>query len=300
MKNKASAQFGADAFFLYIRGMKLRIAFMGMVLAAVGISASAVRMHCAQDTVEIVKMLETVAEYPSFGKRVATAAELLTDRPADSAFSQDSTYSLMVNVDSFTPLSFVNTTLAMASASEYRGGGWRAFAEQLKNFSCRKGEDDGFASLFFHTSDWLGDNIYRGNLTEITGTKDARSMTASLDYLTVNRDKFAALKDENQYDRVRMAEMGFRSHKIPFLPKQAAGEKWLTEMLRDGDIIIMVSDKGRSDYFEIGIVKMEDDGAHLIHFDHKKGKVVKEADNLKRYFNLNSKYFNGFRIVRKN
>lgn len=278
--------------------MKLQYVLTGVVMAALSLQASAVRFHCEKDTAEVVAVVRQLADVEGRGARVASAAEALVGRPADAAYYQDSTYTVSVNLDEFTPISFVNTALALAETAEHPSGGWRAYTKNFTNYSCRKGEDEGFSSIFYHTSDWLGDNIYRGNLNELTENGDARSMTASLDYLSANRDKFAALKNEDVYERVRMHEMGFRSHKIPYLPKQAVGNKDFAANVKDGDIIILVTTKDRTDYYDLGIVKMEEDGPHLIHFDQKKGMVVKEADTLKRYFNLNTKYFSGFRLAR--
>lgn len=278
--------------------MKRKLIIFGMlVLFSVAANAQ-YRFHCEKDTVEVREIVADIVKYDNVGARIANAAESLIGRPADDSIRRDSTASLAINIDSFTPLSFVNSCLALARTAENARNGWRGFSEKLTDFSCRRGENNGFASLFYHTSDWIGDNVYRGNLTELTENGDARSMTASLDYLTVNRDEFAALKDDDVYDRVKMHEMGFRSHKIPYLPKQAAGEKAFNESVDNGDIIVLVSTKERSDYYDIGIVKMESDGPHLIHFSQRAGKVVKEPETLKRYFNSNAKYFSGFRHIR--
>ncbi len=262
--------------------------------------ATSVPFHCENDSTEIREMVRVLADSKSKrGERIAMAAEMLIGKGEDSSIMTDSLAGLSINVDTFTPMSFVNTCVALASASEIPGASWRAFSDKLQGYSCRKGENEGFSSLFYHTSDWLGDNLYRGNLVELTDRYPAaNSKTMSLDYLTANREKFPALSNPVVYDRVRMQELGFRSHKVPYLPKQTISSKAVAEDLRDGDVIIMISDKGRSDFFTFGIVKMEEDGPHLIHFDEKSGKVVKEPETMKRYFNLMTKYFSGFRLVR--
>lgn len=253
------------------------------------------KSHCPNDVAQINDIIATISRFSNRGERVAAAAELLVGKSSDDTLATDSLYSLSIDVDTFTPISFVNTALALADASGQNGGAEIAFFNALQKYSCRMGVDDGFPSLFYHTSDWLGDNIYRGNLTELTDKGDARSTTASLDYLSVHPDEFAPLKNPDVYDKVRMTEMGFRSHRIPYLPKQAAGDD---SLFKSGDIVILVNLKNRSDYYTVGIIKVEDDGPHLIHLDPKSGKVVKQPDPLKRYFNSVAKYFSGFRLAR--
>lgn len=266
---------------------------------------SSLPLHCDADTVEIRRIITEIQQSASAdasmprGQRIAAAARALVGRGADNSLTTDSAATLSVNVDSFDPMSFVNSCIALAEASETPGGAWRVYADRLRNVACRKGENQGFASLFHHTSDWIGDNIYRGNLVELTDRYEgARSKNWSLDYMTVNRDRFPAMADPELYDRIRMHEMGFRTHKVPYLPKQYVSKKEVIDDLRDGDIIILISDKDRSDYFTFGIVVFEPDGPHLVHFSEEEGRVVLEPEPLKRYFNLMTKHFSGFRLVR--
>lgn len=283
------------------------VAFLGAVLLSpVGIRAQAsLPMHCDSDTTEIRTIITEIQQKAadegglSRGQRIAAAARALIGRGADNSLTTDSAATLSVNVDTFDPMSFVNSCIALAEASETPGGAWRVYADRLRNVACRKGENQGFASLFHHTSDWIGDNIYRGNLVELTDRYEgARSKNWSLDYMTVNRDRFPAMADPELYDRIRMHEMGFRTHKVPYLPKQYVSKKEVIDDLRDGDIIILISDKDRSDYFTFGIVVFEPDGPHLVHFSEEEGRVVLEPEPLKRYFNLMTKHFSGFRLVR--
>ncbi len=265
------------------------------------IAQNPVPFHCEKDSVEIRELISSLSSDPdlTFGQRIASAAKNLTGKGRDDGMTTDSLYSLRVNVDTFTPMSFVNSCLALAKASLSPGAGWRSYSEALRNYSCRKGEDEGFPSLFYHTSDWIGDNIYRGNFSEMTERVDGtRSKTWSLDYLASNSSLFPVLSNPETLDRVRMTEMGFRTHKIPYLPKQSIGNKDIVSDLRDGDIVVLISDKDRSDFYTFGIVALEDDGPHLIHFDSKQGEVVVEPEPLKRYFNLVTKYFSGYRWIR--
>ncbi|MDE6272494.1 MAG: DUF1460 domain-containing protein [Muribaculaceae bacterium] len=277
------------------------ISFLAMVIPLKGTCQNSIPFHCEKDSSEIRELIRTLAseKEASFNKRVAEAAKSLVGKGADDGLTSDSLYKLRVNVDTFTPMSFVNSCLALGKASLTPGAAWRSYAEAIRNYSCRKGEDDGFSSLFYHTSDWIGDNVYRGNFTEMTDrVEGTRNKTWSLDYLTFNNEDIPALSNPETLDKVRMTEMGFRTHKIPYLPKQSITNKEIASDLRDGDIIILISDKERSDFHTFGVVSIEADGPHLIHFDRKQGIVVKEPEPLKRYFNLMAKHFSGFRWIR--
>lgn len=282
----------------------MRLKYLLLLLSFFVITGQAAEIpyHCDKDSIEINRILSELASQKSLnrGKRISLAAQSLVGKGLDNSLFTDSLLTLSLNLDSLTDMSLVNTAIALAIASEDVAPE-RSVGKTLSNVACRKGENSGFPSLFYHTSDWIGDNIYRGNFIELTDRYDgARSKTISLDYLTANSENIPAMKNPDTYDRIRMHEMGFRTHKVPFLPKQAISGKEISSDLRDGDIIVLVSDKNRSDFFTFGIVAIEADGPHLIHVDIREGKVIKEAEPLKRYFNLMTKYFNGFRWIRVN
>lgn len=257
------------------------------------------KFHCENDTAELRKILLSIPSEESTGNRIAAAARQLLGRGADNYLFSDSNATLRINIDTFYPISFINSTLALGKIAGHEGAGWRSFNEALTDLSCRQGNDVGFKSILWHVSDWAGDNIYRGNLKELTDNyQGARDMTVSLDYMTRHRDEFASLADREVYEDVRMMEMGFRNHKIPYLPRQAMGSKDVEADLRAGDIIVLVNDKDGSDLYTIGIVNMRDDGPHLIHFDPRIGMVVEEEEPLKRYVNKVAKYIKGFRWFR--
>lgn len=252
------------------------------------------------DVKEASSLLESLSQIStSKADRVAAAAEGLIGKGFDSYYNNDSTATLRLNMEEFTPLNFINTTLALAETASGTNPSEQEFENTLVKLSCRKGENSGFPSIMWHSSDWIIDNLYRGNISELTENVDgARSKTKSLDFMSRNPENFAAMKDSLTADKIKMIEFGFRNHRIPILPKSHISKKDVTEDLRNGDIIVMIANQDGEDIYRIGIVKIEADGAHLIYVDPEQGKVVKSPDVLKRYFNLVTKYFSGFRWLR--
>lgn len=289
-------------FLRYIDIKSLLVIILGVLSSHTAAHAESI-YHCAEDSTEIRGILRAVrgdASLTRRGDKVLKVAEMLLDRGADDYYAKDSVASLRVNVHSFTPMTFVNTVLALALTAESPSGNQVEFENHLTDLSCRRGENAGFASIMWHSSDWIVDNIYRGNLMELTENyTGSRDKTKSLDYYTRHKEDFAALADADTYEKVRMIEMGFRTHRLPFLPKQYAERKDVLDDMADGDILVMISNNDGEDVYQIGIISKESDGlAHLIHFDPKAGKVVKEQEGMKRYFNLLTKYFGGFRWLR--
>lgn len=259
-------------------------------------------VHCSEDTLkanEIITLLKT--SDGSKGKKMVIAAEALKNAVLDDYYKTDSIANLRLNLDSFTPLMFINSVIALQKASETPGvASWKNFATELENIACRRGENTGFPSIMFHGADWIADNVFRGNVRELTEDYMGGVVvkTKSLDEMTRNRSRYAALADEDNFEKVRMTEMGFRTHRVPILKKETIEKKEVTEDLKDGDIILFVPGGDGYDIYDMGIVAIRDDGPHLIHLSPRSKTVVEEEDNLQRYMKLMTKYFQGYRLLR--
>ncbi len=270
-----------------------------MMVGSVDITA-AMRIHCSEDTVKVSRILEQLQTVqPKLGDRIVAAAEQLVDTPWATSADNDSIGTIVVNLHGFDRMGFVNTALALAKASLHHVPVERQYELAYENYSRRKGEDDGFASQLFYGADWVVDNIYRGNLKDMTEYFGGGGFKAkTLDYMSRHEDEFPAMKSQEVKDKVQMIEMGYRSHRIPHLKKQSAGNKEIREMLADGDIIIMLSNEMDYDVYDIGIVKMKDGDPYLIHISHDTGKVEEDPYPMARLFKLESQHFYGYRWLR--
>lgn len=284
----------------HIRRFIPRFACLSL-FAFFALHSSATRIHCSEDTVKVREILTVLSESGSdkFGQRCVEAALQLTGTPWAPPADNDSIGTMMVSLHGFDRLGFINNVLALAKASMHHVPVERQFELELESYSRRKGEDGGFPSQLFYGADWIVDNIYRGNLKEMTEYIGGGGFKAkTLDYLTRHSDEFPAMSNPEVKDKVRMIEMGYRSHRIPHLKKQSAGNKEIRDLLEDGDIIIMLSNEIDQDVYDIGIVNKVDGEPYLIHISHESGKVEQDPYPLARLFKLEGQHFYGYRWLR--
>lgn len=280
--------------------MKNLFLFLFLLLPIWGY-AKELPVHCDADIEKINSiLLQLGGTDKALGDKLVMAAKALEGAGKDDYYSKDSVASLRIYVDSVSPLMFVNNVVALAKTSEVPGLTDAAtFYKEFENISTRRGENKGFPSIMYHSSDWIGDNIARGNITELTENYSGMiARTKSLDEMTRKRKDYAALADSATFETVRMIEMGFRTHRIPTLKKEIIKKKELLADLRNGDILILVPNGDGIDYYDIGFIEIEDDGPHLIHLSPSSKTVVTEKETLPRYFDLMTKYFQGFRLLR--
>lgn len=283
--------------FRWVAGLALIVCGMMPSLTA---NAYTPRVHCPEDTVKVRKILESLWETGApYGERVLMAAKALEGTPLSEARDNDEDGTVVIDLHGFDRLGFANTVLALAEASMKKVPTVREYELAYESVSRRKGEDNGFASQLIYGSDWIVDNVYRGHMKEMTEYLGGGGFkTKTLDRVTRNRDKYPALKDSATYDKVRMTEMGYRSHRIPHLKKQSVGNKEIHELMKPGDIIIMLGNDIDFDYYDIGFVEMRGGVPYLVHIPTGGDKVATDSYDLPRLFKVENQHFYGYRWLR--
>ncbi len=290
---------------LFIRHIALVAAIIIATAAPAGLKAIDITdpaVHCENDTADINRMIRLLAQKggtPS--ERRAEAVRMLEGAPLDMSERQDSVWQLRLNVHTFTPLSFINCVQALVRASMTPDADWRTFTKEYVNLSTRQGEDDGFSSMLRYGSEWIADNIYRGNLKEMTENYEgALSKTKSLDYMSRHREEFAPLSDPETFDKVEMKEMGLKMHRLPYLKRHYISRPDVDGDLRGGDVILLLTNADGEDIFRIGYVIQNGNGKFLAGMNVDKNAPKVEIDNITidRLFKLMAKNFFGFRAVR--
>lgn len=262
---------------------------------------AAVRYHCPEDSVKVMTVVEKASQGETYGERIVEAAKALRGIPLGKAADNDSIGTIVIRLDSLNQREFINISLAAAKTSQLSVPTLREFEKNLEDISRRKGKDEGFSSQFLYGADWIVDNVYRGNLKEMTEYLDGGSYrTKTLDYVSRHPEQFPALADSATMDKIKVVEFGYRSHRIPHLKKQSIGNKNVKELLQNGDIIILSPPDFDFDIYDIGIVSMENGEPTLIHISRDKGEVILDPYPLSRLFKIEGQFFYGYRWLRPN
>lgn len=271
-----------------------------IIVSSFDVKAYEARIHCEEDTVRISELLrKTVEKGGTLGERCVFVANELAGTPWAPAPDNDEKGTIMINMHGFDRLGFVNTVMAIAYASMQKIPRVKEYERFYEKFSRRKGQDDGFPSQLYYGAEWVVDNVYRGNIKEMTEYLTGGGFkTKTFDYMTRHKDEFPALSNPDVYDKVRMNEMGYRSHRIPHLKKQSAGNKPLHELMENGDIIMMLSPEVDRDIYDIGFIEMKEGEPYLIHIGHDKALVEEDPYPLARLFKLEGQHFYGYRWLR--
>ena len=283
--------------------MKKRFAILLLTLAAFSsslwaASPSTVRFNDeATDTTKINALLDEASSLrlQSPNAWVSHFAHKLEGTPYKAATLEFEPEQLTVNMAEMDCTTFLENVLALALAAENRRWSWRDFITYLQQLRYRSGEVDGYTSRLHYMSDWVIDNSSRGlvrDFTSVVGT--ASYMVKTLDFMTMHRDQYPALKDEAQFVLMKQREQAYRGHRYPYIKKSGIR----AAKLRDGDIVMFVSNTKGLDISHVGFVTLDDNGVpHLLHASSKEGRVVVEKRTLPEYLNKQTGA-SGVRILR--
>ena len=257
------------------------------------------RYHCSEDSLRVMEIIDKAKGIENYGDRIVAAAKAMQGIPFGKAADNDSVGTLVIRLDSLNQREFIYMAIAAAKTAQLSVPTLREFENNLEDVSRRKGKDEGFHSQFLYGADWIIDNVYRGNLKEMTEYLDGGSYkTKTLDYVSRHPQEFPAMNNPEVADKVKVVEFGYRGHRIPHLKKQSIGNKNVKELMQNGDIIIMNPHDTDFDIYDIGIVSFENGNPYMIHISKETNKVALDPYPLPRLFKIEGQFFYGYRWLR--
>lgn len=249
------------------------------------------------DTLKITQWLSELAgkRFASTGDMVAEAGKLMLGTPyAGGTLDEGDQECLTVNLDSVDCTTFLESAVAMALCVDSRRISWHDFVYNLERIRYRGGHENGYASRLHYMCDWILDNSHRGVISDVTariGRGDY--IVKTIDFMSRHRDKYPRLKDDSEFERVKDVEVGFRSHRFPFLKlENIRGAK-----LRSGDLVFFTTTIGGLDVQHVGIVIVENGKQRLLHASSRGKRVMVEDGEVADYVKRN-KSVSGIRVVR--
>lgn len=256
--------------------------------------------NVAADTVRINGLLGEAAAMGrvSTGDMAGALAQKFLGAPYVAHTLEGAEERLRVNLDELDCTTFVEQMAALAlTASEGRTS-WRDFLSHLENVRYRSGRMEGYVSRLHYNSDWVVDNAFRGNFSDITpGIDGVRWIVRSIDFMSSHRDRYPALADSAVYAGIKNVESGYRNHRFPYLPHVILKRKSTLSQLKTGDIVCLVSSLKDLDVTHLGMIVVKEGVPHLLHASMGAGKVVLSEGSVADYIK-NNRRFMGVRIIR--
>jgi hypothetical protein len=196
-----------------------------------------------------------------------------------------STETLVVRLDGFDCVTFVETVLAMARGVQAGDTTYAGFARRLAEQRYRNGVLQGYCSRLHYFTEWLADNEDKGIVERLDDDLAGRRMRDTLDFMSTHRsayDRFAT--DDSLYACVQAMEDSLRARQrdrpVRYVPQDSI--RAVYDRLRAGDVVAIATSIDGLDVSHTGLVYAHDDGSKgLLHASLSDGVVV--SPDLQRY-----------------
>lgn len=202
---------------------------------------------------------------------------------------------LIVNVSAFDCTTFVETVLALTKCADAGKLSRSEFRKNLKLIRYRQGKIDGYSSRLHYFTDWLRDNKKKKTLKDVSRQFHSVAQRKKINYMTLNRASYPALKNEFEFRKMRLIEKNISRRVFHVIGKDKVNQQ--KTRIKNGDIIAFATKDDGLDAAHVGFAIWQGKNLHLLHASSKEGGVVISKKTLVAYLNSNKK-FTGIIVAR--
>ena len=210
---------------------------------------------------------------------------------------------LVVNLHGLDCSTFVETVTALTLCVKKGETRFSDYVHQLEKLRYRDGKMSYVNRLhYFHW--WLENNERMGFVKEIATANPPFTafQTLKINYMSLNSALYDMLKNNSaRVAEIKKLEDATNGTRLRYIPKNLLNNsKLLREVIRDGDILAIVTSKRELDTTHLGFAVWHKDGLHLMNASNlrKNGnKVVEPVESLYDYMMARSANL-GIRVVR--
>ncbi len=254
------------------------------------------------DSIKICKLLEESKRYSQADDVVSYFAQKFVGIPyVANTLEVNDEEQLVVNLRQMDCTTYVETVVSLALCVQNGQFTYQDYINALRNLRYRNGVIDGYGSRLHYFSDWIDNNENMGFVKEVQLPNPPFSaiQVLNLDFMSKHPHSYKALRiSPYLVEEIRETEINLNGKKMNYIPKSSlANTSLLRKVIRNGDILAIVTNVKGLDIAHLGIALWRKDGLHMLHASSKQGRVVEDNNTLRTYLNGN-KSFLGIRVLR--
>ncbi len=200
------------------------------------------------------------------GEIVQAIADNFLGKPyAEGLLDKSGTEKLIITLDKFDCVLFVETVLAIARGVAVQDYDYQNFVNRIEEQRYINGKMNGYCSRLHYFSEWINDNQKRQTVENITAKLGGVSMNKTLNFMSQHRSSYPQMaKDEATYQCRVGIEADLAKTTVNYIPTNRI--KTVYSQLKPGDIVAVATDVKGLDVTHTGFVYRNADGnMGLIH-----------------------------------
>lgn len=208
---------------------------------------------------------------------------------------------LVVNTRELDCTTLVETVCALKLCASRGLRSWNDYVQTLCQLRYRQGHLDGYPSRLHYFSDWIRDKVAMGLVEDIRQPNPPFTAVQRLNvsWMSDHPQSYKALKAHPELVPViHKQEQALTGLSARYIPKRLLNDsRLLRQCVRDGDIIVILTNKKGLDTAHLGFASWHKDGLHLLNASLLHKKVIDEPMTLYKYMQQHPT-FTGIRVVR--
>ena len=200
------------------------------------------------------------------GEIVQAIADNFLGQPyVEGLLDKSGTEKLIVTLDKFDCVLFVETVLAIARGVAVKDYDYQNFVNRIEEQRYLNGKINGYCSRLHYFSEWINDNQKRQTVENITAELGGVPMNKQLNFMSQHRSSYPQMvKDEATYQCIVGIEADLAKTTVNYIPTNLI--KSIYSQLKPGDIVAVATDVKGLDVTHTGLVYRNADGnMGLIH-----------------------------------
>ena len=194
---------------------------------------------------------------------------------------------LVVNVQQFDCMTFIETCLALARTVKMHGRSPDAFRHELQLIRYRNGEIRGYPSRLHYFTEWVQDNAGKKIIDDCTARLGGEPDRRALDFMSAHRLSYPPLAREEFFAALVATEHQLSRGTRLFIPRSRVGET--AAQLRSGDIIGITTSTPGLDCSHTALAIRERDELRLLHAPRPGTQVQISKESLAVYLERSSR-----------
>ncbi len=179
---------------------------------------------------------------------------------------------LVIDISELDCVTFLENTVALSLTIKKNKTQFEDFCNELKFIRYRDGIMNGYASRLHYFYDWINNNEKKGVLQNITSVTGGKPYLRTVNSMSVNRSKYAHLKDDNSALVVKKVEEELTTMDKFYLPKEEI--RLAEDKIQDGDLIALTTTIEGMEVAHVGIAIHQNSRLHFMHASSLGKKVV--------------------------
>lgn len=256
------------------------------------------------DCQKVEKLLTEASKMPKQTNWIMHFARQFFGVPyVGGTLDKDSTERLIVNLRELDCTTYVETVLALSMCAKDGETSFNDYCRHLRDVRYISGKVS-YVNRQHYFTVWIEDNVKQGIVSKI---EDASLFTATqtlhINYMSSHISSYKMLSAHKEWQPgIRKMEQQMEGKRFAYIPKESLkptkqNNSKLRKVIKDGDIIAILTNKKGLDTTHIGIASWHKDGLHLINASSIHKKVVDEPMTFYDYMQRHPSQI-GIRVVR--